>query len=94
MQPVCGPVRRDVAAVAPDRPYFRAAEGLPNVLALFDVASAQHHFASGIDDSIRNRGHLLIDSRADPPQNGEDPKNTTAKLIQSFFMEGPFPRSG
>ena len=38
MQPVRGPVRRDVTAVAPDRPLLHAAHRLPDVLSGLDVA--------------------------------------------------------
>ena len=69
MQPVGGPVRRDVAAMAPDGADFHAAERLPDVLAAADVAIGDNDGAIGVDDTSGEGRHLLINASADPAQD-------------------------
>ena len=71
MQPVGGPVGRDVAAVAPDGADFHAAERLPDILAAADVTIGHHDGAVGVDDTSGKGRHLLIDASADPAQDGK-----------------------
>ena len=56
MQPVGGPVGRDVAAVAPDGADLHAAERLPDVLAAADVAVGDNDGAVGVDDPAGRGG--------------------------------------
>src|SRR4051794_2210524 len=71
MEVVGGPVRRDVAAVPPDRSHFHAAERAPDVLARRDVAAVDDDPAVGRDDAIRQRRRLLIYADAGPAEHGE-----------------------
>jgi hypothetical protein len=52
MQPVGGPVGRQVAAVTPDRTDLVSAHGLPDLPALADVLVGEHHLA------LRGRDHV------------------------------------
>src|SRR5690606_27912410 len=65
MQPIRAPVRRDVAAVAPDRPELQAAEGLPYLSPALDFARREDHAAVGRDDPLRDGRRLPIDLAAD-----------------------------
>ena len=56
VQPICGPVRREVSAVPPDRPLLHPADRLPDLLARRDVVT-------GVDDLAGLRTHRLRDRR-------------------------------
>ena len=71
VQPVRGPVRRHVAAVAPDRAQLLAARGLPDLAAGFDVGAGEHHLAAAGDHLLGHRRHFPMDLAADPQQDGK-----------------------
>ncbi len=85
MQPVGGPIGRDVTAVAPDGADFHTAERLPDILAAADVAIGDHDGAVGVDDAGGEGRHLLIDARADPAQNGETDDQDGGKTNPELF---------
>ena len=69
MQPVGGPVGRNVTTMAPDGADFHAAERLPDVLATADVTIGHNDGAIGVDDTSGEGRHLLINASANPPQD-------------------------
>ena len=60
MQPVRGPVRGHISAVAPDRAHLLATDGLPDVLAVLDVLAGKQHRPVRGHDPLRNRGRGII----------------------------------
>src|SRR5690606_25689514 len=61
VQPVGRPVRRDVAAVPPDRADLLAADRLPDLTASFDILAREERLAGGRDDGGRYRRRSPID---------------------------------
>ena len=67
VQPICGPVRRQISAVPPDRPLLHPSDRLPDLL-------ARRYVFTGVDDLAGLRTHLLRDRRRlliDLPPEGE-----------------------
>ncbi|MCY1346819.1 hypothetical protein D9M69_329150 [compost metagenome] len=71
VQPVGAPVRRLVGAVAPDRAELHAADALPGLLAVEDVALGEQHLAAGVEHLLRDRRRLAVDLAAEPAEQGE-----------------------
>ena len=84
MQPVGGPVRRDVAAVAPDRAELHAADGLPDLAALLDVGAGVDAAPSSVTTAVGNRRHHAVNLAADPQQHGERGQQQGARPSQSL----------
>ena len=71
MQPVGAPVRRDVAAVAPDRTQLHAADRLPDLAALLDVGPRVDDWPSWLTTRSGIGGAARKISPPDPQQHGE-----------------------
>jgi hypothetical protein len=71
VQLVRGPVRRHIAAVAPDGADLLPAHRLPGQLAVLDVLLGEQHLA-GRRDHLRRQGRRLsVDLASHQPQDGE-----------------------
>ncbi|MCY1408331.1 hypothetical protein D9M71_236510 [compost metagenome] len=71
VQPVGAPVRRLVGTVAPDRAELHAADALPGLLAVEDIALGEQHLAAGVEHLLRDRRRLAVDLAAEPAEHGE-----------------------
>jgi len=71
MQPVCGPVRGLIRAVAPDRAELLAAGGLPHELPAQDVVARIHELARLAHDPLGDRRRLAIDLSAHEAEQRE-----------------------
>ena len=71
VQPVGRPVRRDIAAMAPDRADLLAAHGLVDLTARLDVVSGENDFALRRDDGLGHRRCLAVEIAAQPSKDAE-----------------------
>ncbi|MNR08528.1 hypothetical protein D3C85_1246900 [compost metagenome] len=71
MQPVGGPVRCLIGAVAPDRAQLHATDALPRGLAIKNIVGAEKGFALDALYLIGNRRCLSIDLVTEPAEQAE-----------------------
>ncbi len=93
MQPVCRPVRGDIAAVAPNRADLHAAHCLPDVLPFADVATRNDYPTVRGDDLIGEGRCLLVDAGADPAEDRKRAHQDRSKS-EPEIPQFPFPLKG
>ncbi len=71
VEPVRGPVGRDVGAVPPDGADLLAAHRLPDALPAADRVAVEDHLAAGADDALGDGRRSGADARPVAAQDGE-----------------------
>ncbi|MEI2825489.1 MAG: hypothetical protein V9F04_03175 [Dermatophilaceae bacterium] len=71
VEPIGGPVGRDVGAVAPDRADLLPTDRLPHPLAIHDVGAGEQSGPVAVDHPLGHRWLALVDRRSHPQQHRE-----------------------
>src|ERR1035441_4313440 len=91
MQPVRGPVRRDVRPVSPHRPDFLSADRLPDVLPILDVLSCEQDVTIAGDDTLLDWRSHTINLPPEIPEyrKGTNDDHRQAEPQSSIMHENP-----